>query len=105
MPWSNAVVTPAQIQHNLGIDLLNQNVEIIPAPADLLNQIYSLASISYAKSAAEAKRTVAALDFELLLASLPTLAPNFAPLHDVLTDFFSTAWLRRLRKLSARLMG
>jgi hypothetical protein len=54
---------------------------------------------SYTKSAGDAKRTVQALDFVLLLQQLPSRAPNFAPLRSELVDFFTPTWRKVLRQL------
>ncbi|WP_316230634.1 hypothetical protein [Bradyrhizobium sp. SZCCHNR1051] len=82
-------LTPSYVRETLGIDLLTHLIEAIPEPAHLLNQIYMLAGVPYAKSASDAQRTIDALDFVVILNELPALAPNFAPLRDELSKFLS----------------
>jgi hypothetical protein len=100
-PRINRTLTPRNVKRALGIDIINQSVESIAEPATLLNDIYALRGLSYTKSAADATRTVAALDLNFLLDELPTLAPNFAPLRAELVEFFTPPW----RKLTRRLTG
>jgi hypothetical protein len=98
-------LTPSYVQRAIGIDLINQPVELVAEPATLLNDIYALVGATYTKSAADAARTVRALDFGLLLPQLPTRAPNFAPLQAALVDFFSPPSRSVFRQLARKVWG
>jgi hypothetical protein len=94
-------LTPPHINRALGIDLVNQPVELIQEPAALLNSIYGLAGALYTKSAADVRKTVQAINFSIILNELPARAPNFEPLKVALLHFFSPPWRRMARQLAA----
>jgi hypothetical protein len=96
------MLTPTHIQNAFGVDVTSAPIELIAEPATLLTNVYALAGATYTKSAADATRTVKALDLQLLLDELPMRAPNFSPLKRALRDFFSPWWVKLRTRFACR---
>lgn len=80
----NPLLTSAFIHQKIGVDVLQQDVEQIPHPAELLKKIYNLVGGTYGKKLREAHRVVAVLNYEYLYLEAPDSVPALKKFVDEL---------------------
>jgi hypothetical protein len=87
-PRIDAVLSVPAIRAMTGLDLMLDNIEGYPTPAENLDLIYGKAGLNYSKSRADVERTVNALDFGLVQTALSAKAPSIEPLMRAVGGFF-----------------
>ena len=80
----NPLLTSAFIQQKIGVDVVQQDVEQIPHPAELLRKIYNLVGGTYGKKLKEAHRVVNILNYEYLYLEAPDSVPALKKFVDEL---------------------
>lgn len=80
----NPLLTLAFIQQKIGVDVVQQDVEQIPHPSELLKKIYNLVGGTYDKKLKEVHRLVDILNYEYLYLEAPNSVPALKKFVDEL---------------------
>ena len=80
----NPLLTLAFIQQKIGADVVQQDVEQIPHPSELLKKIYNLVGGTYDKKLKEVHRLVDILNYEYLYLEAPDSVPALKKFVDEL---------------------
>lgn len=85
------LLTADLIKKQLGIDILNENMEERIHPSEDLKQIYRLVGKSYTKSQKHIERTVSVLDYSNIYLELKNKVPSLREFIDEIDNFLDLA--------------